>query len=166
MPRSDESASRADAGLVVALVILGLTRACGDSSMIRAGEPLDCPFPVATRAHAGPTVEVECARFGGDGPALRGPARLLYGLPLDLNQASALSLESLPSIGPGRAAAIVEARCVERFAGLDAIRRVRGIGARTVESLRGWAIAEAEPLCLADSKPGKPIPVARGREDR
>jgi len=159
-------ASRADAGLVVALVILGLTRACGDSSVVRMGEPLDCAFPVSSREHAGRTVEVECARFDRDGPALRGPARLLYGLPLDLNRASALSLESLPSIGPGRAAAIVAARCVERFAGLDAIRRVRGIGARTVESLRGWAIAEAEALCSADSKPGKPIPVTTGRGDR
>ncbi|MCS5637445.1 MAG: helix-hairpin-helix domain-containing protein [Myxococcota bacterium] len=154
--------SGADAGLAVALVILGVTRACGGSTDLRSVEPLDCAFPLDAREHEGLTVEVECSEFAADGRALRGPARLLFGLPLDLNIASALSLESLPSIGPGRAAAIVEARCVERFDSLDAIRRVRGIGARTIDGLRGWAIAEAKAICPATPKQRQLAP-HRGR---
>lgn len=62
---------------------------------------------------------------------------LVVGLPLDLNAATAASLQALPGIGPARAEAIV----AERVAGgpfetIDALTRVKGIGPKTVEDLR------------------------------
>jgi len=62
--------------------------------------------------------------------------------PLDVNRASAASLERLPGIGPTRAAAIVADRAEHgRFADLDALARVRGIGLGTIAGLHGHAIA-------------------------
>ncbi|MEZ4248964.1 MAG: helix-hairpin-helix domain-containing protein [Polyangiales bacterium] len=55
------------------------------------------------------------------------------GRPLDLNRATAEELELLPRIGPALAARVVEAR---PFDTVDDLRRVRGIGARTLERLR------------------------------
>jgi len=83
---------------------------------------------------------------GGADRPLRGPARLLYCLTLDINHASPAALESLPGIGAGRAEAIVRAREVERFASLAALERVPGIGPRTVAGLEGWAHARANPV--------------------
>jgi len=57
-------------------------------------------------------------------------------LPLDLDTASAPSLELLPGIGPALARRIVEDR--ERhgaFGSLEAFQRVRGIGPRTARAL-------------------------------
>jgi competence protein ComEA len=68
-------------------------------------------------------------------------------LPLDLNGATAGDLESLPGIGPGRAQAIVRSRCEEKFHSLQTLERVRGIGPRTVDGLRGWAVAREVPDC-------------------
>ena len=56
---------------------------------------------------------------------MRGPARLLYGLRLDVNRAPARSLEALPGIGPHLAEAIVAAR---PFGSLADVRRVPGMG--------------------------------------
>jgi hypothetical protein len=90
------------------------------------------------------TTAVQC---GGDHEHppewLRGPARLLFDLPLDLNRADALALQSLPGIGPSRADAIVRARCQRAFGSLAELERVRGIGPRTVAALKGQARAGA-----------------------
>ena len=95
-----------------------------------------------------------CLEAPHQGPALEGAARLLFGLPLDLNRADLIALESLPSIGPARAAAIVRERCNDGFENLEALVRVHGIGRRTVEGLRGWAVAESAPVCpQAESRP-------------
>lgn len=64
----------------------------------------------------------------------RGPARLLYGAPLDANREPAEVLALLPGIGPTRARAIVSARPLCSLAELD---RVRGIGPVTLHTLRG-----------------------------
>ena len=57
--------------------------------------------------------------------------------PLDLNRASIRELESLPGIGPTIAGRILELRTsIGRFRRLEELRRVRGIGAATLEKLR------------------------------
>jgi competence ComEA-like helix-hairpin-helix protein len=94
----------------------------------------DCPEAGALDAPAAPSRRVGC---DGGGP-LRGPARLLFGLRLDPNRAQAASLESLPGIGPVRAAAIVAERERRPFGSLEALTRVHGIGPRTLEGLRPW----------------------------
>jgi competence ComEA-like helix-hairpin-helix protein len=104
------------------------------------GPMRECPAPREAGAEAGRTRDVRC---DGVGPPLRGPARLLFGLRLDPNRASAESLEVLPGIGPGRAAAIVAERERRPFASLDDLRRVRGIGPVTLARIAPWLAIEA-----------------------
>lgn len=66
------------------------------------------------------------------GPASSGPA-----LPLDLNQADAAALDSLPGIGPATAAAIIAHRDANGpFASVDDLLDVRGIGPAKLETIR------------------------------
>jgi predicted flap endonuclease-1-like 5' DNA nuclease len=76
----------------------------------------------------------------------RGAARLLWGLPLDLNREAARDLEALPGIGPGRARAIVTGRPYCTFADLD---RVSGIGPATLSRLRALVVVPAALACGA-----------------
>jgi competence protein ComEA len=56
---------------------------------------------------------------------------------VDLNQASQADLESLPGIGPVRALAIIEYRDKHGpFRRIEELRRIKGIGAKTVDALR------------------------------
>jgi competence protein ComEA len=73
-------------------------------------------------------------------PPRSGAARLLFGLPLDLNRADPRDLEVLPGIGPARARAIVAARPFCRAADLA---RVPGIGPATLRRLAGRVSAPA-----------------------
>lgn len=99
-------------------------------------EPL-CALPTA-----GP--EPGAVRCDGDtGRGLEGPARLLFGLRLDPNRAEPGSLETLPGIGPARAAAIVAERCRRPFSSLVDLERASGIGPRTRAALEPWL--EVEP---------------------
>lgn len=92
---------------------------------------------------SGRSLEVRC---DGIGPPLRGPARLLFGLRLDPNRASAESLEVLPGIGPARAAAIVAERRRAPFREVGDLRRVRGIGPLTLERIAPWLEVDAAAL--------------------
>jgi competence ComEA-like helix-hairpin-helix protein len=57
--------------------------------------------------------------------------------PLDLNQAGADELSRLPGVGPGLAQRIVAAREADgRFASVDDLRRVRGLGRARLKRLR------------------------------
>jgi competence protein ComEA len=63
--------------------------------------------------------------------------RRLFGLPLDPNRASPASLETLPGIGPARAAAIARVRASSPFCEVADLERVPGIGPRTLQKLSG-----------------------------
>lgn len=58
--------------------------------------------------------------------------------PLDVNAADEAELQRLPGVGPTLARRIVEARTTERFKSADDLRRVKGIGAKTLESFRQY----------------------------
>lgn len=116
-------------------------------------DPAACegPYERAADERTGFTSEVACAGRPASASQqearseLRGPARLLFGLRLDLNTASQAALLALPAIGPARAEAIVLARRSEPFDSLADLERVPGIGRRTREGLRGFAWVAAEP---------------------
>ena len=93
-----------------------------------------CPQAAALDAPALHSRRVSC----NGGAPLRGPARLLFGLRLDLNRADAASLQSLPGIGAVRSAAILAERELRPFESLEALTRVRGIGPRILAGLRPW----------------------------
>jgi hypothetical protein len=95
-----------------------------------------CRNPIEVAAVDGHTTAVRCdadARTVGE---LRGPARQLYGLPIDLNCADAQTLEILAGIGTVRARAILDERRIRPFARVDDLVRVRGIGPKTLARLR------------------------------
>lgn len=108
-----------------------------------------CPAPAELAAAAGHTREVGCE---GEGAPLRGPARLLFGERIDPNRADAATLETLPGVGPGRAAALVEARDRARFCAAADLESVKGIGPKTRERLEPWLAFEVSPDCEQGSK--------------
>jgi hypothetical protein len=138
-----DPARRATAALVVALLIAAVSRWRADPSRPTALQRVCGTHWVEVEAASdeGTTSTVVCARPGSPGKQPTGPARLLLGLPIELNLASTSTLEALPGIGPGRAAAIVRARCGAAFERLADVARVHGIGAKTVAALQGLAIA-------------------------
>jgi hypothetical protein len=76
------------------------------------------------------------------GPPARGAARLLWGVPLDLNREETEAFEALAGIGPKRAQAISAGRPFCRISELD---RVAGIGPSTLLRLRGQVAAPDPP---------------------
>jgi hypothetical protein len=99
-------------------------------------QPAACAAPAERAGDADGTLAVACE----GGPALRGPARLLYGQRLDPNRASAGALTVLPGIGVARAAAIVAGR---PFGSVAELARVPGIGPVTLARIAPYL--ELEP---------------------
>ena len=99
-------------------------------------EPV-CVDPAELAAFGPHTTTVICGA-AAPGPGLRGPARRLFGRGVDLNCSDPGTLETLPGIGPVRAAAIVAER---PFGRVEELTRVRGIGPMTLERLRGELVA-------------------------
>jgi len=66
---------------------------------------------------------------------------LVFGLPLNLNMASASALEAIPGVGPSRSAAIVQDREQNGFfEQVDDVVRVPGIGPGTLETIRPFVV--------------------------
>ena len=122
-----------------------------------------CPNPVEAASRGGNTTSVACV--GDEGAVIRGPARRLFGLPIDLNCAQPETLETFPGIGKVRAQSIVADRRIRRFDSVDDLIRVHGIGPKTLERIRGEiavaTTAEGGPL---DSPPCRPEGRAVPRE--
>jgi len=63
--------------------------------------------------------------------------RLVFGLPIDPNTATAAGLEAIPGIGPALAMEIVADRAsLGPFSSVEDLDRVKGIGPATVEAMR------------------------------
>ncbi len=63
--------------------------------------------------------------------------------PIDVNAATLEELERIPKIGPGTAAKIVAARATKPFASVDDLRRVSGIGAKTLDAIRQYVMVKS-----------------------
>jgi competence protein ComEA len=61
--------------------------------------------------------------------------------PIDVNHATAADLRRLPGIGPALSQRIIEKRQQQPFRSVEDLRRVRGIGAKTLERLRPHVVA-------------------------
>ena len=97
--------------------------------------------------------DVERHRPGTSGTRSRGSEPALRPEAIDVDRATAAELERLPGIGPSLASRIVADREQNgRFGTPDALRRVKGIGPRTLERIRPYL---AGPRAPADS--GSPI---------
>jgi len=57
---------------------------------------------------------------------------------IDLNRASVQELQKLPGIGPVMSQRIVDRRQVEPFQQVDDLRKVPGIGVKTLEKLKPY----------------------------
>ena len=69
-------------------------------------------------------------------------AQLIEDMRIDINRANAGDLQLLPGIGPTLAHRIVENRELQgEFTTIEDLTRVKGIGERTVQGLRGLADA-------------------------
>ena len=88
------------------------------------------------------------SRPGPAPPPRAGAARLLWGLPLDLNREDERTLEVLPGIGPTRARAI---RAARPFCRVSDLRRVHGIGPVTLGRLAGQlSVSAPRPVSCRD----------------
>lgn len=104
---------------------------------LRLGCASDRALSACTAVESGDRVELGpsgCRRIPG---GMRAPSRLLRGLAVDINRASAAELQLLDGIGPALSAAIIADREANgRFTSVDDLQRVRGVGPATIERLR------------------------------
>jgi competence protein ComEA len=133
----DDSLATARAGFVVACGLFALAWPRAEP------EPAPCPRPVLLGR-----AEIVCVPASAGTPRLSGPARRLFGRPIDPNRADRLTLETLPGIGPARADAILAERAERPFDGLRDLERVRGLGPARVAVLAPFLGFEG-PLAAA-----------------
>ncbi|MFB3117481.1 MAG: ComEA family DNA-binding protein [Myxococcota bacterium] len=126
---------QAQAGLALSGALFALALAAP------AIEPDVCRSPVESVAVEQHTTAVRCEAPQARARELRGPARRLFGLPIELNCAGARTLETLGGIGSVRARRIVEERAREPFERVDDLLRVHGLGPKTLENLRSAVAA-------------------------
>jgi competence protein ComEA len=83
-------------------------------------------------------------RARADDPPVTKGKKKLPETPIDVNRATLLQLQQLPGIGPTLATRIIDARAERPFTRVDDLRRVKGIGPKTLEKLRPHVIAREE----------------------
>jgi competence ComEA-like helix-hairpin-helix protein len=101
---------------------------------VRLGCANEAELSECPEARAGDRVVAATCRV--EPAAMSAAARLLSGLPLDINRASTGDLELLGGIGPVRAKAIAAERDKGPFASVEDLLRVRGIGPATLARVR------------------------------
>jgi competence protein ComEA len=84
-----------------------------------------------------------CAADRGARRALAGDERLLLGVPIDLNLASARDLAFVPGLTAALAGEVIADRADGGpFASVDELLRVRGVGPRRLERARPFLVVE------------------------
>jgi competence protein ComEA len=77
----------------------------------------------------------------------------LTGAAINVNQASATELQRLPRIGPVLSQRIIDERAKAPFKSIDELRRVKGIGPKTLEGLRPYVTVETSSSAVAAAQP-------------
>jgi competence protein ComEA len=72
--------------------------------------------------------------------------------PIDINRASAADLQKLPGIGPKMSQRIVDERQKKAFKSVEELRRVSGIGPKTLEKLRPYVVVGRSAVELAQEE--------------
>ena len=131
---------------LAAWILSGLLLAFGAKAFAETGNA-HCPLPARESVSLAEAVvkegcPAEIPRHLENGGKAAG---LLFGIPLDLNRASAAALEVLPGIGPRRAMAVQAARDESRFRRVSDLERVPGIGPRTLERVRPFVRVGQQP---------------------
>jgi competence ComEA-like helix-hairpin-helix protein len=128
---------------ILALLVAGLGLVAAIRGLPASAEPLGLPCAAASVGRAGDLV-----KCGGGGALASGERRVLE-LPIDINAATADELDALPGIGAKLAARIVAERQAHgRFASLDALGQVPGIGAGKLRLLAGKAAVLPGPAAV------------------
>jgi competence protein ComEA len=96
--------------------------------------PADLPPPPSRMKGTAPAVPAKSARLTA---------------PVDVNRATAEELQKLPGIGPKLAQRILDERGRGRFKSVDDLRRVGGIGVKTLERLRPYVTVDGTPVKVA-----------------
>lgn len=113
------------------------------------------PVPVAHRESAG------AQHFASrSNSALRGPARLLFSLPIDLRYADAETLMVLPGIGAVRARAILALREEGRLNSVSDLLLVKGIGPKTLRGIAPQVAIDYADSCVSAGDETKCVPSA------
>src|SRR4051812_6932997 len=73
--------------------------------------------------------------------------------PIDINTASVAELTNLPGIGESKAKAIVEYRAADPFKSVEDLKKVKGIGDKSFETLRPHIVVGGETKVAGDTKP-------------
>jgi competence protein ComEA len=89
---------------------------------------------------------IGCRADPGPPRTLSGRERVLLGLPVDLNAASAEDLAAVPGLSPGLAEAVADDRRRRGpFGTVEALLRVRGIGPARLAQARPWLSVGPDP---------------------
>ena len=108
-----------------------------ESALAMKHGAVEAAAPISARD---PTAGASAAR-----PFFDKPPKILPTEPIDLNRATLDELQRLPRIGPKLAERILQARTKKPFQEVGDLRRVSGIGPKTLEQLRPFVfIARAE----------------------
>lgn len=113
---------------------VNLARVVADGEQIRIPAVGEAPPDSPDAAPTGPAPAPDAAGGGADASG-RGSGGAPPGR-IDLNTADATTLQTLPGVGPVTAEAIIAYREQTPFATVDDLLLVKGIGPKTVESLR------------------------------
>jgi competence protein ComEA len=136
-------------GAAAALVVVGAAVASALASPVPSpGESSPLPPPGGGRVGEGGSTQ-PCDRA----PPAAAATTVTTGV-VNINEATVEQLQLLPGIGPARAARIVEQRQKRgRFTRLRELRRVKGIGARTLKRLEPMLVLEGPTTLTAKAKP-------------
>lgn len=126
---------RREHGQFAAVDDLNAVHGIGDRTLDKIRPWVAVPAPDEPAAE--PTVErLERKPVAPSTPPTRSGKLRAGDPPLDVNSATASDLQRLPGIGPVMARKIIESRNSERFKSPDDLRRVKGIGPKTLGTLR------------------------------